>query len=123
MSLLPLEGHLTQEVGMPSPSKHDYPTLFEEYNRRFAAGESPKEIRATFESRGINWGTFQNRRTQANKAHQSTPDEPELWSVHPGTPSEEDWELWTTIKTMWPRVEKMLSDQQILLGTPMDTPR
>ena len=29
--------------------------------------------------------------------------------VHPGTPTEEDWELWTTIKAMWPRVEKMLS--------------
>ena len=43
--------------------------------------------------------------------------------VHPGTPSEEDWELWTTIKAMWPRVEKMLSDQQILLGTLTGTPR
>jgi hypothetical protein len=26
-SLATLEGHLTQEVGMPSPSKHDYPTF------------------------------------------------------------------------------------------------
>jgi hypothetical protein len=43
--------------------------------------------------------------------------------VHPGTPTEEDWELWNTIKTMWPRVEKMLSDQQVLLGTPSGTPR
>jgi hypothetical protein len=43
--------------------------------------------------------------------------------VHPGTPSEEDWELWNTIKSMWPRVEKMLSDQQVLLSTPMGTPR
>jgi hypothetical protein len=43
--------------------------------------------------------------------------------VHPGTPSEEDGELWTTIKAMWPRVEKMLSDQQILLGTPTGTLR
>jgi hypothetical protein len=43
--------------------------------------------------------------------------------VHPGTPSEEDWELWTAIKAMWPRVEKMLSDQQVLFGTPLGTPR
>ena len=43
--------------------------------------------------------------------------------VHPDTPSEEDWELWNTIKAMWPRVEKMLSDQQVLLSTPMGTPR
>jgi hypothetical protein len=43
--------------------------------------------------------------------------------VHPGTPTEEDWQLWTTIKAMWPRVEKMLNDQQILLGTPSGTPR
>jgi hypothetical protein len=43
--------------------------------------------------------------------------------VHPDTPSEEDWELWTTIKAMWPRVEKMLSDQQVLLGIPLGTPR
>jgi hypothetical protein len=100
ISLTTLEGHLIQEVGMPSPSKHDYSALFEEYDRRLSGGESPKEIRATFESRGINWGTFQNRRTQAKKAHHSTPVEhqdtpeahhstpkdPTLWEVHPGTP-------------------------------------
>jgi hypothetical protein len=100
VSLATLEGHLTREVGMPTPSKHDYPSLFAEYDRRLASGESPKEIRATFESRGIVWGTFQNRRTQAKKvhhstpqehqdtpeAHLSTPDEPGLWLVHSGTP-------------------------------------
>ena len=247
MSLATLEGHLTQEIGMPVPSKHDYPALFEEYDQRLANGEPPKEIRATFESRGVNWGTYQNRRSQWNKAHrstpkerqdtseahQSTPEEPDLAMVHsgtpehlstpesteispdeqyteehlstlqdadptevhhgtleghqevmedisesvpdaphiateetyqstpehlstpevhpelspshssavhsgvparpdhlistpmvhPGTPSEEDWELWNTIKAMWPRVEKMLSDQQVLLSTPMGTPR
>ena len=97
INLATLEGHLTQEVGMPSPSKHDYPALFEEYDQRLASGESPKEIRATFESRGVNWGTYQNRRSQWHKAHRrtptehqdtpeahpSTPDEPELWTVHP----------------------------------------
>jgi hypothetical protein len=100
MSLATLEGHLTQEIGMPVPSKHDYPALFEEYDQRLASGESPKEIRATFESRGVNWGTYQNRRSQWNKAHrstpeerqdtpeahQSTPEEPALSMVHSGTP-------------------------------------
>jgi hypothetical protein len=27
--------------------------------------------------------------------------------VHPGTPSEEDWELWAVMKTRWTEVEKM----------------
>jgi len=100
MSLATLEGHLTQEIGMAVPSKHDYPALFEEYDQRLASGEPPKEIRATFESRGVNWGTYQNRRSQWNKAHrstpkerqdtpeahQSTPEEPDLSMVHSGTP-------------------------------------
>jgi hypothetical protein len=100
MSLATLEGHLTQENGMPVPSKHDYPTLFEEYDQRLAGGETAKAIRATFESRGVNWGTYQNRRSQWNKAHrstpeerqdipeahQSTPEEPDLSMVHLGTP-------------------------------------
>jgi hypothetical protein len=54
MSLATLEGHLTQEIGRPVPSKHDYPALFEEYDQRLANGESPKEIRRTFEYRGVN---------------------------------------------------------------------
>jgi hypothetical protein len=85
ISLATLEAHL-EEVSMPATSKHDYPALIAEYDQRLAGGESPKAIRATFESRGVNWGTFQNRRTQAKKAHQSTPEDPELWAVHPGTP-------------------------------------
>jgi hypothetical protein len=52
---------------MSAASKHDYPALFQEYDQRLAGGESPKEIRATFESRGIVWGTFQNRRSQAKR--------------------------------------------------------
>jgi hypothetical protein len=89
---------------MSAASKHDYPALFQEYDQRLAGGESPKEIRATFESRGIVWGTFQNRRLQAKKAHQSTPEErqdtptahpstpeePEGWTAHPGTPDKTD---------------------------------
>lgn len=96
MSLATLEGHLTQEIGMPVPSKHDYPALFKEYDQRLASGEPPKEIRATFESRGVNWGTFQNRRTQAKKAHQSTPDPTEILSgeqytqEHPDTHQDAD---------------------------------
>jgi hypothetical protein len=218
ISLTTLERHLTQEVLMPAISKHDYPALFKEYDQRLAGGESPKEIRAAFESRGVNWGTFQNRRSQWNKAHRSTPeghqDTPEVHPstpyeaevltvqpgtpestkseeqdtqghlgtleghqevmeevhqsvpdaphigtdenipvhpstpevhpelspddssiahpgvparqdhfistpmVHPGTPSAEDWELWSTIKARWLEVEKMLSDRQALLRTP-----
>jgi hypothetical protein len=46
--------------------------------------------------------------------------------VHPGTPSEEDWELWAIMKTRWTEVEKMLADwktRQALLSTPSGTPR
>jgi hypothetical protein len=42
--------------------------------------------------------------------------------VHPGTPTFEDWELWTTIKSRWPEVEKVLADRQALLRTPIGTP-
>jgi hypothetical protein len=48
--------------------------------------------------------------------HISTP------MVHPGTPTEEDWELWTAIKARWLEVEKMLADRQALLSTPRGTP-
>jgi hypothetical protein len=46
--------------------------------------------------------------------------------VHPGTPSAEDWALWTAIKTQWGEVEKVLADwhtRQALLGTPIGTPK
>jgi hypothetical protein len=198
---------------MAGIAKHDYAALFAEYDQRRAGGESHQTIKAAFESRGINWGTFQNRRTQAKKAHQSTPDrttpglgdeytrvhlstpgEPEYTEVdhstpvhqgtleeyqevmeevhqsvpdaphlitdeehpstpevhpelspddssmahpgvparqehlistpmgHPGTPTPEDWDLWTTIKARWPEIEKMLADRQALLSTPLGTP-
>jgi hypothetical protein len=59
-------------------------------------------------------------------AHSGVPalrDEPiSTLPVHPGTPTEEDWDLWTTIKARWLEVEKMLADRQALLGTPMGTP-
>jgi predicted transcriptional regulator len=42
--------------------------------------------------------------------------------VHPGTPTEEDWELWTIIKARWPELEKMLSERQVMLSTPRGTP-
>jgi hypothetical protein len=42
--------------------------------------------------------------------------------VHPGTPTEEDWELWTTIKARWPEVEKILADRQATLSTLKGTP-
>jgi hypothetical protein len=70
-------------------SKHDYAALSDEYDQRLAGGESSTEIRVSFESRGIHWGTFQNRRRQAKKAHQSTPEgHHETPEVHPSTPYE-----------------------------------
>jgi hypothetical protein len=242
---------------MSARLKHDYEALVDEYDQRVAGGESPQEIRASFHSRGIVWGTFQNQRRAINRVrhgtpeehqdtpevhpstpyevevltvhsgtpersdltetvvksyaehlstpettettpddqytqehlsalpdadhvevhpgtleghqevmedisqsvpdaphistdegHQSTPEHlstpevhPELsplrsgvpehsgvpvrqeWpAVHPGTPTADDWELWTSIKAMWPRVEKMLADRQALLNTPVGTP-
>ena len=46
--------------------------------------------------------------------------------VHPGTPTEEDWMLWTAVKGRWGEIEKMLADWQsrhALLSTPRGTPR
>jgi hypothetical protein len=42
--------------------------------------------------------------------------------VHPGTPTTEDWEVWTTVKARWQEVEKMLADRQAILSTPRGTP-
>jgi len=42
--------------------------------------------------------------------------------VHPGTPTAEDWALWTTIKARWEEVEKMLSERQAFLSIPTGTP-
>jgi hypothetical protein len=44
--------------------------------------------------------------------------DPETPTAHPDTPTDEDWQLWTTIKARWPEVEKMLADRQALLSTP-----
>jgi hypothetical protein len=51
----------------------------------------------------------------------------QLWpestpTVHPGTPTAEDWELWTIIKARWQEIEKMLSERQVMLSTPIGTP-
>src|ERR1700757_4868807 len=43
-------------------------------------------------------------------------------TAHPGTPIDEDWQLWTTIKARWPEVEQMLADRQALLSIPKGTP-
>jgi len=42
--------------------------------------------------------------------------------VHPGTPTTEDWELWTTIKERWEEVEKMLAERQAFRSIPTGTP-
>jgi hypothetical protein len=46
--------------------------------------------------------------------------------VHPGTPPDEDWQLWAMVKTRWTEIEKMLADWQTrhtLLSTLGGTPR
>jgi hypothetical protein len=43
-------------------------------------------------------------------------------TVHPGTPTAEDWELWAVIKARWLEVEKLLADRQALVGTLTGTP-
>jgi hypothetical protein len=62
----------------------------------------------------------------SSMAHSGVPalrDEPiSILPVHPGTPTAEDWELWTTIKARWLEVEKMLADRQALLSTLRGTP-
>jgi hypothetical protein len=67
-------------------SKHDYEALTEELERRLASGESRPAIQSEFEARGVHWRTFMNRRSQLNKTHRSTPEEPELWTEHQSTP-------------------------------------
>jgi len=43
-------------------------------------------------------------------------------AVHPGTPTADDWELWSTIKARWLEVEKMIAERQVSLSTPLGTP-
>jgi hypothetical protein len=143
---------------MPTPPKHDYAALIEEYDQRLASGELKRSIEADFDSRGIHPRTFQNRRTLAKKVHQGTPEghrdtraahpsTPEVHPevslrdstsvhsgvparqepvstpmVHPGTPSDEDWQLWLTIKDRWLEVEKLLADRHAALSTLLGTP-
>jgi hypothetical protein len=96
--------------------KHDYPALIAEYDQRRASGETHQSIKAMFESRGINWGTFQNRRTLAKKAHQSTPEEHQDTSpVHPRTPEEP--ELWAEHHSI-PESAELSPDEQYTQGHP-----
>ena len=59
-------------------------------------------------------------------AHSGVPARQELGgsplTVHPGTPTAEDWELWAAIKARWLEVEKLLADRQALGGTLTGTP-
>jgi transposase-like protein len=53
---------------MAPRNKQDYPALIDEEKDRLRKGESIQAIKADFQSRGIHWRTYQNRRTQAKKA-------------------------------------------------------
>jgi hypothetical protein len=59
------------------------------------------------------------RRTLADIFQSRDPGTP---TAHPETPTEEDQQLWTTIKARWPEVERMLADRQALLSAPTGTP-
>ena len=62
----------------------------------------------------------------SSMAHSGVPARQELGgsplTVHPGTPTAEDWELWAAIKARWLEVEKLLADRQALGGTLTGTP-
>jgi hypothetical protein len=40
----------------------------------------------------------------------------------PEAPTDEDWQVWTTIKARWPEVEQLLADRQALRRTPQEPP-
>ena len=101
-------------------SKHDYAALSDEYDQRIAGGESSKEIRGSFESRGIHWRTFQNRRRQAKKAHQSTPEgHHETPEVHPSTPYEVEV---LSVAQGTPEAHQSIPDESELLEVHQSTP-
>jgi hypothetical protein len=60
-----------------------------------------------------------SRRTLAELLQSGDPGTP---TAHPETPTDQDWQLWTTIKARWPEVERMLADRQALLSAPTGTP-
>jgi hypothetical protein len=56
-----------------------------------------------------------SRRTLADLLQSGNPGTP---TTPPETPTDPDWQLWTTIKARWPEVEQMLADRQAPLRTP-----
>jgi hypothetical protein len=60
-----------------------------------------------------------SRRTLADLLQSGDPGTP---TAHPNTPTDQDWQLWTTIKARWPEVEQMLADRQALLSAPIGSP-
>jgi predicted membrane metal-binding protein len=60
-----------------------------------------------------------SRRTLAELLQSGDPGTP---TAHPETPTDQDWQLWTTIKARWPEVEQMLAARQVLLTTPRKPP-
>jgi hypothetical protein len=60
-----------------------------------------------------------SRQTLAEFLQWNTPSTP---PVPPESPTDEDAQLWTTIRARWPEVEHMLAARQALLSTPQETP-
>jgi hypothetical protein len=59
-----------------------------------------------------------SRRTLVDLLQSGDPGTP---TAHPDTPTDQDWQLWTTIKARWPEVEKMLAERQAIPSTPKGT--
>ena len=60
------------------------------------------------------------RRTIADLFQSPAPGTP---PASPEPPTDQDWQVWTTIKARWPEVEQLLADRHARRGTPPEPPR
>jgi predicted membrane metal-binding protein len=73
------------------------------------------------------WGCAAHPSRAGNSGRQTLVEflqsrDPGTPTAHPDTPTDQDWQLWTTIKARWPEVEQMLAARQVLLTTPRKPP-
>ena len=61
-----------------------------------------------------------SRRTIADLFQSPAPGTP---PASPNPSTDQDWQLWTTIKARWPEVEQLLADRHARRGTPPEPPR